>query len=238
MTRQKKNHRKGGYSRTGYLNSGLGTSLKSGNPVRPYMIVKGQYCETMGLNSAAGASTMGTEVVFALNSVYKPNTLVALNTAQSHQPYGHDQMSFFYNKYKVLGCKVEIEYTDSTGDGCYVGHIVHPPNTSDTLTGLGPYYLVEKPGGAVVPCPDSGPQDKKSVFYVNIGKISGLTRAQFKADDKDFTALTGSTDPANLVRLRIAAGDLGAPGTATQVKLFLKLTYYTMYYDRKEMASS
>lgn len=219
------------------MNAGLGAGLYLSNPVKPKMFVTNVYSETLTLQSSSLQTYMGTEAVYRLNSVNQPNFISAIGTGQSHQAYGHDQMTFFYNSYKVYACKVELEIGDSGGDGAYLGVIVQPPNTSTTLAGLNPHIAIEKPGCKIIPCPDSGPQDKKFTCFVRIGKIAGLTKREFEADVKDFVATT-TTNPTLSPWLRVAVGDLGAPNAVTTVRVAMKLTYYTQYYDRKELASS
>lgn len=56
--------------------------------------------------SASGISNQ----IFYANSLYDPDYTHALN----HQPLGFDQLYVFYNKYQVLGCKMDIEVNNNS----------------------------------------------------------------------------------------------------------------------------
>lgn len=67
-------------------------------PIPQRYIVKQKYSQTFPIN-ASSYTTYG----FNLNSVYDPD-----RSSTGHQPYGYDQLSALYNRYRVISCNWRI----------------------------------------------------------------------------------------------------------------------------------
>lgn len=73
-------------------------------PLAPFMKRTLRYMET-GLVLNPGVAGIAADYVFSANGIYDPNV-----TGTGHQPLGFDQLMTFYNKYTVIGSKIQIRF--------------------------------------------------------------------------------------------------------------------------------
>lgn len=84
----------------------------------------------------SGAGLLGVQQ-FRMNSIFDPDY-----TGVGHQPMGHDELSLRYEKYIVLGCKIQIK-CKSTNPGTVVlgsSNLTVAPSTSDQAIERGYKY--------------------------------------------------------------------------------------------------
>lgn len=209
---------------TGPLSTGI-----VGDPFTKKKFCRLVYADTQTLTTGA-IDFFGAEYVYSLNSIYDP-----LWSTGGHQPYGHDTLATMYKKYKVSGCLVEITFSDPSVDGTVVGAMIQPPGATATLAGNTIGKCKERPNTMTKPVNNTGSQAAFIKSYVPIGKISGLTDLQFKADQNTYSANYGA-DPAAIPKLRISAAN--SRGTAGTITVRVKLTYYCQSYDRITLPQS
>lgn len=181
--------------------------------------------------SVGAAGVLGTERVFNLNSIHQPES------GAGHQPYGHDQLALLYKQYKVLGVKIDLVFSDPTDDSVACVARLVPPNVVAGLTGNNPTYMAEAPFTIMKMLNDSGSQKTYFSQYVPMSRVLGITPLQFKTHvGTPYSALFG-TNPTDLPTLRVAAASVRSIDTSTVI-LRVRLTYYTMCYERHFVGSS
>lgn len=198
-------------------------------PTRGYRLVY----EQDGALNVGTSGTIGSEQVFNLNSLYDPD-----KTGTGHQPYGYDALQVAYNRYKVHGCLVELEFyniqTLKAIDCIYA--LFNPSNVSGTLTGSLPSAIGEEQQGEVVTIQEFGNTKRRVKMYVPMYKAFGMTKLQYSADIENTTAGVGG-DPGSLATLHIGTADPNQ-GSSGLCRYKLKLTYFCQMYQRKIMAQS
>lgn len=85
-------------------------------PLGQSQLVRHRYLENLGLNTNSGVATTYT---FLLNSAYDPN-----HTGTGHQPLGYDQMAAIFQKYTVVGARVNVRVWNRDADE-YVGFAIY-----------------------------------------------------------------------------------------------------------------
>lgn len=75
------------------------------HPASPTKLAKLRYCETQVLNPGLGTPAVW---VASMNSAYDP-----AYTGTGHQPFGFDQWTALYEKYKVVGAKLTVVFSNT-----------------------------------------------------------------------------------------------------------------------------
>lgn len=205
--------------------SGPFRNINTSDPFPSKKSFKFHYAENHLLTTGA-LGVCGSEQVYRCNSLFDPDFAVG-----GHQPYGYDQTSNLYRKYKVNAISVQLTWTDPSVDGMVVAAMFQPPNGAFTLNGKVPSQIREQPMSVTRSINNSGKQSGSFKQYFPISSLSGLTNLQFKADVDLFTADVGA-NPAAFPLFRFAAADdRGVAGSTIVVKT--KIIYYATLYERK-----
>ena len=122
-------------------------SLKNTFPPSMRRTVK--YCQIDSLTSGLGL--LGTQQAYLMNSIY--DTWAGTG---GHQPYGHDTLATMYNRYKVLGCRVQLVFTTPGAANDMICVMAPSSNTSSGMTGLQLYAVQEWPQSVCGILPSSG----------------------------------------------------------------------------------
>jgi hypothetical protein len=101
--------------KAGYANSG---HVLGGLP--PRVRVKLAYYQ----QEAVATSVTSTQV-WRGNSVFDPDF-----TGTGGQPYNFDDWAIFYNRYRVLGCRIITTITNTTSGNFHGSYVVYPSNSS------------------------------------------------------------------------------------------------------------
>ncbi len=146
-----------------------------------------KFCCVRAIAAAASAYTFGTQQVLGLNDLYSP-------IASTHQPYGFDQYSAFYTKYKVLSvrAKLDVQVTPAMNDIGFVAARVSPPSPSINLSASTLDQALERPDTTwsfVRP----GATPVSLNFSPKLHELLGITSQQYNADIDNFTALTSAS---------------------------------------------
>lgn len=228
----KRSYRKGKYTRrygkTGSRNPLTDFSKNDPFPSRKRHVLT--YSQTQQFTTTGG-NTFGTEQVFNLNNLYDPDF-----SGTGHQPYGFDQITPLYLRYKVDAAKVSLTFTDPSADGIVVGALAQPPQVGTTLQGMSIDRAAETPLCAVKRINNSGKQVVTISAYLPIHKLCGLSKLQFAADTDLYTSGVG-TGPALIPALRVAVASIRNNLTDT-IFCTAKIRYYATFFERTNLAQS
>lgn len=210
-----------------------GLKQYSGNqPIPDRWTCKMHYTDRYTLSTDATLSTLGTQHKWNLNSLYDPD-----QTGVGHQPYGFDQLSGLYQRYKVTAVRFEFIFSDPSADGLLLNwQFLNPTQTSQSLTGSDPNTVRERPNTGYVVMNERGEQVRTRIIYMPIHRAAQITKLQFDADQEDYTAQF-TANPVNMPQLAVAVANMDAGGTKT-VKCLVNITYYTTFYDRRVQTQS
>jgi len=104
-------------------------------PLGQSQLVRHRYNEGIRMNTNAGVASTYT---FMLNSVYDPN-----HTGTGHQPIGFDQMAAIFQKYYVVGARVNLRVWNRDTDE-YVGFAIYFSEHANPLGTVGIQGLLEQ----------------------------------------------------------------------------------------------
>lgn len=223
-----------GRSKGVYNEASLNSVMKgfrSPAPFPNYMVKKLRYADSHVYSVGTGGF-LGDQQMWILNSCYDID-----ETGTGHQPYGYDQLSAIYNRYKVLGIKIKLTITDPSADGiCVCYQLTNPSNSSPYINTLDPMVVAEQNMSGMVTINDSGSQKLIKQFYVPMHVVAGITKLQFKADPDNYTADVGN-NPGNKMRLLLAVGSLRGSSSGSVV-INCEFEQVVLFYQRKVLARS
>lgn len=197
---------------------------------------KQRFGDSYKLYTGAGG-TYGSAVAYSINDMYDPRQSVG-----GEQPYARDTMVTLYDRYKVTGVTVQVEFTTPNINGIICGVMFNNPTNTSVLTGNVPAYIRELPNAASHIVADTGKQ--KWVFrkHFPMWKVLGVTKLQFEADIGIYDALsTGSPSlTAGLATMRLAIANIDTAGAASagDITANTVITMHTDWYQRKSLARS
>lgn len=212
------------------MRSTLGTKMYGKSPFPPSMFVKQSYTETTGLTTGA-AGIFGTEVVYQLNNQFDPQLAVG-----GHQPYGRDTLATLYRNYKVVGCKVVVQFVDPNTDGTACACLWQNSGETSTLTSLDYDASKEKSNCSQVYLNTTGSQIRTISKYIAIQKIEGITKTQFAGDMTEYSSVA-TTGPSRTPFVRIAIANINGTAGAT-CRAVATLTMYTRWFNRVQLGQS
>lgn len=179
------------------------------NPIPQRYIVKMKYAEDVTVSSTGLYQ-------FNLNSVFDPN-----RTGTGHQPYGHDQLSALFNRYRVISCGWRISALSSSVPiqiGCV------PSNDPQTFTAMD--ALKEQPRAKYV-CQNFGGSTNVLTGKAYLPSIVGRTKAQYMADDR-YQSVVGASPAEAAILNCFVANPQGQPIVGT---LNVILEYTVEWFD-------
>lgn len=185
------------------------------------------------------ASSLNTVSVyeFNLNSVFDPD-----RTGVGHQPQQYDQLTGLYNNYIVKACRLDLEFTNPTADGIYVGYnLAGRPNQQalsavDTVSGQTIDVTRERLNCIMKPFNNSGSQTLKFGIYIPIHSLMGISPKLY-SDNPELYGRDIANNPLSQAIVEVCAwSSIGA--TAITCTYNMRLTYYTEFYDFRNQASS
>jgi hypothetical protein len=156
-----------------------------------YLTFKYSDFQTITLLTVTGVSQ-----IYNLNSLFDPD-----RTGTGHQPYGYDQLSAMYNRYRVLRVKWKVKFATSSGD--YFA-LVLPSNglLASAPTTLAPFITASECPLSKSIIQSSTSQSETVIGSIKLNELNGVTRTEYIADDR-FEAQV-STSPAELIVLNLA----------------------------------
>lgn len=210
----KRAYKKRGYKKRGQKTTNVNMSL---SPIPARFITKHKYSDV------ASTSTANPFWRFNLNSIYDPN-----RTGTGHQPYGFDQLSALYNRYRVIACSYTVSCSSTASPirfGTYVGNdSVSFTTMSELCENPRSRFMVQNPGGNL----------RQIHGKCYLPALVGRTKAQYMADDR-FQADVGSS-PLEQAILHVQAG---TTNDATQpVDITITMEFLVEWFDLKSIVQS
>lgn len=196
------------------------------DPIKPYMDCKFTYAESIGLITGA-AGIVTSQQSYNLNSLYDPD-----KTGVGHQPYYYDQLAVLYQRYKVKGCLVELEWLNPTEDGLNAIMMVQPSSqTVVSLNGFIASTLIERPQVVVRGLESTGPQRMVIKQYFDIAALEGMTKLAFEGSASDEYCANYNANPAATPTISLGISSANGVSGAT-MQCNVRLTYYARVYER------
>lgn len=212
----RKYYRKRNYAKTTRM-------VASSKPVAERFLTKLRYSETLVFTFTGTA--VGTFTI--QSSLFDPNAGVG-----GHQPYGFDQLSTLYNRYRVYGFKYKLHMANLTN---YTAQM-WLRNTDESTVVTDSELLSERPDTQMTMIgPVVGYPIRMFKGYHDCAKMHGITKKQFNMRP-EFEALT-TTNPANVSYLALAARALDGSATGT-MSVTIVIDFYCMFFDPFELNKS
>ena len=187
-------------------------------PIPQRFIVKQKYSQTFPINNS-GFSSYG----FNLNSVYDPD-----RSSTGHQPYGYDQLSALYNRYRVINCSWRINVASDS----VVRAVAMATNDFTSFAGVSD--MVERPRARYI-VQQPGAPSQVLTGTVSIPSLVGRSKAQYMADDR-YQAETNA-NPQELALLWVAAQNM-SDASINGITCTIILEYTVEYFDLKTLTGS
>lgn len=176
----------------------------------------------------APASNLAYEYIYRVNSTFAPD----LTGGSNRQPYARDTMATLYSYYQTYYAVAEVEFYDTTADGCVVGYQVQ----GDSINNLAIAQIDERPWAKCTSMSNSGEQKKKFIIKIPMHTALGVLKSQYKNDTNQYGAAYNA-NPTQGVFLRLFAVSTQA-GASTDVKFRIKLTQHTIWNTRTSLSQS
>lgn len=190
-------------------------------PVADKLITKLRYSE--GVTFTVSLANTIYPYTFQ-SSIYDPDL-----TATGHQPLWRDTYATMYNRYRVNGIAYRIAVRNSNAVALTMFMVQHSSvTTTDTSINTALERNISK---KIYPDASQG-RTNFIKGYLSVGKVFGMTRTQFQADDS-FDALLGA-NPSKMAYLHLMAAGRDAAIIQCQVEL----VYYVEFFDRINVAGS
>lgn len=187
-------------------------------PFPQRFITKMKYSEAYTLTALNAYSQ-----IMRINSIFDPNT-----TGIGHQPYGFDQLSPIYNRYRVISCSYVINAYNGTNP---IRFGVLPANDTPPVGGAS--ELCENPRAKfAIQLPNGSTQTITGKVY--LPSLTGRNKSQYMADDRYQSEMT--TNPLEVAILYIT----GQSMTDSSVDILLNVTleYTVELFDPKAIDQS
>lgn len=160
---------------------------------------------------------------FNMNGLFDPD-----RSGVGHQPYGFDQFTPMYNRYRVYKCKWYIDIVSNSNIGVTVAAV--PVNTDTTFSNVN--HIIESPRSrSVMSQIGVGPRILSG--SISLPALTGQTMSQYQAGENYQSLVT--TDPAEIMVLHVG---YYVPSTAPLVYANVILTYTCELFDPKEVGQS
>lgn len=181
-------------------------------PIPQRFITKMKYSETFVISSGQ------PRYAFRLNSIYDPNY-----SGVGHQPYGRDQLSALYNRYRVIAASYVI-----TGFNASSAIRVAAQPSNELLTAGTVSEMCENPRAQfIVQYPGAQPQ--KIVGKTYLPSLVGRSKSQYMADDRYASQV--DTNPAEAAYITVIAQDLTDSFGALSINCTITMEYTVEWFD-------
>lgn len=204
---------------------------RSFNTMDPFPVaLRKQFSYSQIVQFTSGTAAMGTQQAYRMNSLYDPDY-----TGSGHQPYGFDQMSGLYSKYRVDRCKFELTFTTPGAANDLLCAATVCPGTSSSLSAVSTQLVPERPDSIWGVCSSSG--ERRCVLRGNfdLHVVCGVSKAKYEAED-NYSAAIGA-DPSQVALLTCSAGCVDGTASVT-VQCLIVVTYDALLFNRITQASS
>lgn len=161
---------------------------------------------------------------YVLNSLFDPDF-----TGVGHQPYGFDQLTPFYRRYRVNGAKVTIRFFDQSTDGCRVGYKARNHLDLYATAFSTASEIRETPNNQIKVISSGGKASSKFVNkYFTNHVLNGVSKIKYAVDDSYAADVTAS--PVNRNWLDVLCSGPVDNTSGQNVKYTIEIVYYTTMY--------
>ncbi len=197
----------------------------SGSGAPRQMMVKLKYCDQ------AAATTIFSTRIYTGNGPFDPDV-----TGAGAQPVGYDQYSAFYNRVRCYASSIKVHcFTESATTTTNSVFAVRPSNNATVLASLPEEVSNDRSRNLALALLGSGPA---AGTIRNFSKTSTIVGVPNKAvSSKDSLQSLISANPADLWYWIVSFGS--ADETSSKVhQIWVELTYYLVFFDKKALAES
>ncbi len=191
----------------------------------PHLYIELKYIQTFSNSVATAAGSIQT---MNLNSLFDPD-----RSGSGHQPYGYDQISALYNRYRVLNTRYRVMFA-SVGSvyhavvTCVNGLLVSSISDQATFQ-----TATETPHARTNIMSSQGKSwvvDKK----IMLNLLNGVTKTEYLADDR-FEAAVGAS-PTEIMTLVI--GTFNPTGSTVVPYYEVEMYFQVDFHDPISLSSS
>lgn len=202
-------------------------SLDYSRPMPPRLNAKLRYVE-VAKSITTGATATG--YTWSMNDLFDPDV-----SGVGHQPMGFDQLTTFYNNFRVTGCKYHVTFHSPSSDG--IKCIVFPRRNA---AGYGPVTIEgiqEQPFCRKMKVIATDTPMSNGVFkgYLPLNRIFGVTKEKYRVDDQYEGAITAS--PSRLASIDCLA-QYKDNTSAHTVYVNIELIYYATFFNPRHLPAS
>lgn len=199
----------------------LTTVNRSLQPIPDRYICKMKYATTV-------STDLTGQYIFNLNSLFDPD-----RTSFGHQPYGYDNLTVLYNRYRVISCGWRICMpANYNGVSILLGSL---PNNDPGISYLNDGEMRENPRTKYV-LQNPGATSLVLKGKQNIATLMGRTKQQYMADDSYQAVTTASPNELGLLYLQTFTATTGLPLGSIPVNVTLEFT--AEFFDLKHVVQS
>lgn len=209
-------------------NNALST-FGASDPFPPSIVKSLKYAELFQMSTSA-AGVIGTQQVMRLNSLYDPN-----HTGAGHQPYGFDNLSPLYAKYRVDRVKFKITMSTPAAANDMIGYASVSPGTSAALTGKANWQPFEWPNCST--CHLSSTGDRRGILRgsFHLHQLAGVSKLKYEADDVYASAIGADPDQDILLTFSVGSYSLSVSQVCSAL---IELEYGTTFFERTTLGTS
>lgn len=225
--------------------SGMLTRIVANDPFPQMQFRKLTYVDENIIGTTNVASPMfGTENLYNLNSIWDPYVAGGVNSHNT-TALGCVELAALYYRYKVHAVDIDVTFynprlntftASADINGLIAGLIVNNPSSlANTLAGNDAGRVSKLPFVWTKEVPATGQNKVHFKQYLRMSTLFEMTNAQYKDDINNTTAGT-LANPSTLTQLGIALADGNSNSTFYYCNYRVQITYYTQFYQRKDLA--
>lgn len=197
------------------------------NIVADRTLTRLKYTAGISLTSSGVAGSY----VFRGNSIFDPDL-----TAGGSQPTGMDEWANFYSSYRVIGSSVKLVARSGQSDPATDFTLLCVQAGLDTITDSNYADMVGDPyTRSRMIAPTTAGYDSTLSHYMTTRKMFGLSKGQDK--DADYQAAV-TANPAKVWYWHLLSDDILSGAVDQNVKVFVTITYYVEFMNRKHLDRS
>lgn len=177
----------------------------------------------------SGSAGVGIDYLFNLNSVFDPD-----RTGTGHQPYGHDQLSAIYNRYRVWSCRYKVSFRSKAGGSVQpVTVTVLPSNQTTSLVSVAA-SCGEWPGAKS--CTTYWEDNQQYLQgRVYLPTLVGQSRTEYSGESENEASYGSSPSSICVLHCVMYPQD---SGSSVLGYLNVELEYFVESFDQNQLAQS
>ncbi len=189
-----------------------------------------RYADLHQLATETTTGYCGPHQRYSCNSLYDPNY-----TGGGHQPYGYDQLTNIYSKYRVDRVTFRITYTTPGGSADIFCAAAYSAGTSLVLNSTKIQEVCEWPNAIHGHLSSSGPRICVLTGSIQLHELLTVSKVKYESDDTYSAAVTAS--PTNQALLVISVGSYSG-ASAEAASVLVELEYDAVLFDRQVLNPS